>query len=492
MQNFFDFLRARRHHIAVAIAILACCAALPYLFRSLWFDEVLTMEVFVRPHRFWQIYWAYNIPNNHIVFSLCEKLWTLFIALLAGEGFCMPFLYRFVSLAFSIPATIIFTEKLMKKCGVLPGAIVGASLCISTTYILFSTCIRGYMLSFFFVILAYIAAEGIVRYNRKRDYIYYFLASFLCVGTIPANLAALAGIVLIFLPTLFFRRKRYWSSFFLCVLPNLALVVFYTPIARKFFANMDRGEGWTSPAAAATNLYFSFAVMVIMLIPFALLGGIHFFRKYYRRLKWHFAAGVLIFLLPVPAFFVFKNAAFPRVFFPLFPVWGLCIGVLFAMYCKSVKSPFAKLGPAALQLLSLLLLLQFAPRVSDFVYSSGRDDDLTMPYHLRHSFSPPEMLQEIKDRLDRGEKLYVFATFHSDAPANAYEVMLRGLPQDTVRTDAFGGFWEQEIVRKKEEGYNIYFLTGSLIDLEYNIRRFGFSGSEPVMIRQYQRLDRIY
>ena len=492
MQKVLSFLQSRRHHIAVAIALLACCAAVPYIFRSLWFDEVLTMEVFVRPQRFWNIYWAYNIPNNHIIFSLCEKLWTLFIALIMGEGFCMPFLYRMVSLAFAIPAVILFTEKLMDKCGILVGAIVGASLCISTTFILFSTCIRGYMLSFFFTVFAFYAAEKIVKYNRKRDYFLYFAACILSVGTIPANLAALGAVALFFLPTLFFHRKRIWSSFFLCFLPVLALIVFYTPIARKFFANMDRGEGWTSPAAAATNLYFSFAVMVLMLLPFALLGGVHYFRKHYRKLKWHFAAGVLIFLLPVPAFFVFKNAAFPRVFFPLFPVWGMCIGLLLAMYWKSCKTAKGKWAPILLQIFSLILLLEFAPQVSDFVYSSGRDDDLTMPYHLRHTFSPPEMLGEIKERLDRGEKLYVFATFHSDAPANAYEVMLRGLPPETVRTDAFGGFWEQEIVRKKEEGYNIYFLTGSVIDLEYNIRRFGFSGSEPVLIRQYQRLDRIY
>jgi hypothetical protein len=162
------------------------------------------------------------------------------------------------------------------------------------------------------------------------------------------------------------------------------------------------------------------------------------------------------------------------------------------MYWKSVKSKTAKLLPVVLQLLSLILLLQYAPQVSDFVFYSGRDDDLTMPYYLRHTFSPPEILGEIQERLDRGEKLYVFSTFFSDAPANAYEVMLRGLPPDTVKTDAFGGFWEQEITRKKEEGYRIYFLTGGLTDLEFNIRRFGFRGSEPVMIRQYQRLDRIY
>ena len=39
-------------------------AALPYLFRALWFDEVLTMEVFVHPLPLSRIYWSYNIPNR--------------------------------------------------------------------------------------------------------------------------------------------------------------------------------------------------------------------------------------------------------------------------------------------------------------------------------------------------------------------------------------------------------------------------------------------
>ena len=70
--------------------------------------------------------------------------------------------------------------------------------------------------------------------------------------------------------------------------------------------------------------------------------------------------------------------------------------------------------------------------------------------------------------------------------------MVMGLPPDVVRTDVFGGFWEKELLERHKEGYHIYFLTGNELDLQYNIRRFGLHGSEPVLIHQYQRLDRIY
>ena len=44
------------------------------MFRMLWFDEVLTVDLLMKLP-FFRIYFAYEIPNNHIVFTLLEKLW---------------------------------------------------------------------------------------------------------------------------------------------------------------------------------------------------------------------------------------------------------------------------------------------------------------------------------------------------------------------------------------------------------------------------------
>ena len=56
------------------VGLAAVFSASGLLFRMLWFDEVLTVNLLMKLplHR---IYFAYEIPNNHIVFTLLEKLW---------------------------------------------------------------------------------------------------------------------------------------------------------------------------------------------------------------------------------------------------------------------------------------------------------------------------------------------------------------------------------------------------------------------------------
>lgn len=483
-----NFLYRKRFLIFPVLACAFLFSMLPYLFRALWFDEVLTMEVFVHPLPLSRIYWAYNIPNNHIIFSLAEKLWVM---LIEADGARPYFLYRFVSLFAAIPAIYLILTYFIRKSS-FAGLLTASALCLNTVFILFSTSIRGYMFSFLFCTAALISIEKFVKKPSFSTAFAYFFWCLISIGTIPANLASLGAAVGFFLPCLFFRKKRRMKQLlYLSFIPFLALFLFYLPIARKFFANMDRGEGWTSPAAAAHNLYFSFFILFAAVIPFAVLGAIRLYRKY-PRLRWNVMISFLIFLVPVPAFFVFKNAAFPRVFFPLFPVWALVVSYGLNMYVKSEKNILGKVLPFFLQITVTFLLLHHAPSVSDFLFISGRDDDLTMPYHLRHTFQPPKILQEIQKRIQNGEKLYVYSTFHSDAPANAFQVMVMGLPQETVRTDVFGGFWEKELLERHKEGYHIYFITGNELDLKYNIRRFGLHGSEPVLIHQYQRLDRIY
>ena len=472
--------------------LIVCCgmlfAASAYLFRALWFDEVLTMEVFVHPLPLSRIYFSYNIPNNHIIYSLAQKLWILFIE---SDGPKPYYLYRFVSLFAAIPAIYLIISFFIRKAGA-SGALVAAALCLNTTFILFATSIRGYMFSFLFCTAAFITAGKFVKKPSFLTALAYFFWCILSIGTIPANLASLGASVGFFVPTLFFRKKRRMKTLlYLAITPFVTLFIFYLPIARKFFANMDRGEGWTSPGAAAHNLYFSFIIIFLFIIPFAAAGAIRIFR-HLPRLRYNVVIFLTIFLIPVPAFFVFKNAAFPRVFFPIFPVWAAVLMYGLCMYVKTEKNRLLRYLPFILQIPSTILLLNFAPAVSDFLFISGRDDDLTMPYHLRHTFTPGIILQEINKRIQAGEKLYVYSTFHSDAPANAFQVMVMGLPQDVVRTDVFGGFWEKELLERHKEGYHIYFLTGNELDLQYNIRRFGLHGSEPVLIHQYQRLDRIY
>ena len=199
-----SFLYRKRFLLFLIISCGMLFAALSYLFRALWFDEVLTMEVFVHPLPLSRIYFSYNIPNNHIIYSLAQKLWILFIE---SDGPKPYFLYRFVSLFAAIPAIYLIVTFFIRKAG-SAGALVGAALCLNTTFILFATSIRGYMFSFLFCTAAFIAAEKFVKKPSFLTALSYFFWCILSIGTIPANLASLGASVGFFVPTLFFRKKR--------------------------------------------------------------------------------------------------------------------------------------------------------------------------------------------------------------------------------------------------------------------------------------------
>ena len=54
-----SFLYRKRFLLFLIISCGMLFAALSYLFRALWFDEVLTMEVFVHPLPLSRIYFSY-------------------------------------------------------------------------------------------------------------------------------------------------------------------------------------------------------------------------------------------------------------------------------------------------------------------------------------------------------------------------------------------------------------------------------------------------
>ncbi len=477
--------KAWRRRLPFCVTLLLLLSSFTYLFRPFWFDEVLTLDNFVMRPPLSRIYFLYEIPNNHIIFSMLEKLWIDFLALFLNTPF---FLFRGLSVLAGALALFLLAKRMIRSCGLYGGGLLCAAFAASSACGIFATGIRGYMLGFLFTVLALLFAEKIVKRPSPPGFLGFFLICILSVGTTPTNLAALEAVALFHAPALWKRKRRLRSLLYLFAAPVLALVLFYAPIRGKFLQCLQLGEGWFSAGSAVWNLYASFALIFAGSLPFCIAGFFHL-RKKYPRLRLMCIAGFLLFLLPLPAFFVFKAPAFPRVFFPLFPVWILTAGYALCAYLKMTKrSPALKTLPLFLQILCAALLVNTVSHAGDALFGSGRNDDITLPYYARSGFDPQKVVSLIQERVHAGERPLVFASFDSDYPSVLFYVSCTDLPENTVIADLPN---RPKITRLDFHTGKCYLVTGGKNDLEQTMRRFGFTVSEPVWTGTFQRLDQV-
>ena len=475
----------RRKRIAYFTLLLCLLSAFAHLFRAFWFDEVITLDNFVFHPPLSRIYFLYEIPNNHIVFSMLEKIWIGFLALFSENT---PFfLFRGLSVLAGASAVFFLAKRMVRSCGTYAGGLTALAFAASSACGIFMTGIRGYMLGFLFTVLLLALGEKILKRPAKWTYPLFFLVCFLSVGTTPSNLAALTGVALFYAPALM-RRKRYGSILFLFAAPVAALLLFYAPIHEKFLRCMRLGEGWFSPESAMKNLYLSFALLLAGLLPFCIAGAILLWKQI-PCLRTACAAGLLIFLLPLPAFFVFRAPAFPRVFFPLFPLWLLLAGYALSA-CLKTRSAMRKrvlhVLPLVLQLLCTALLANAGERASDFLFGCGRHDDLTMPYYARNGFDPQRIVALIQEKARAGERPLVFVTFDADYPSVLFSASCTELPEDTFIADLPN---RPPIANLNHHTGTVYLVTADRNELDRTMRRFGFTSSTPVWTGPYQRLD---
>ncbi len=124
---------------AAGIATLFCSAGLMY--RMLWFDEVLTVNLLMKIPWF-RIYFAYEIPNNHIVFTLLEKFWYSLVGQLIDFSY---YYFRLIPMFCGTAAVYLLCRKLIRIGGLAAGLLIAGSLAVSPVFGMYATAVRGYM-----------------------------------------------------------------------------------------------------------------------------------------------------------------------------------------------------------------------------------------------------------------------------------------------------------------------------------------------------------
>ena len=386
--------------------------------RPLWFDEALTVLNFALLDTPAKIYHSYIIPNNQIIHTIFLHWWIKY--------FSFDFLRLFPFICGIL--TLFFLWQMRRRNGNIATFIALSALAISFPFAIYGTALRGYMLA------AMAVSGGVWMLSKYLDSgkAYFcagwFVFSLLGVGTMPGTLAALAAAVLYaagFCNWQIFKKRRIYNA---AVVPVLALVIFYGPIFKNVLRCAKLGEGWPNGSAMLLALAMGIVFTFLPVIPAALAGSIR--RHRISPEIFH----CLIWLLPIPAAYIFKAAPFPRVFFPMFPIFALLIagGIknFLALMRKKKGRKYAEKMFLVICFATILWgalgpIESFRTKFSSLHPCPGGQEDFIDCHFVKKEFSPRETAAEFKKNFP--DIPAVYATFGSDPWALMYAFMENGI-----------------------------------------------------------------
>ena len=334
-----------KKRIPFLAVLILCLAAIPFLTRPPWFDEVLTLGWLTLG--FAKIPFTYPIPNNHIVYTMLLSLWNSAGGTLTDNWILF---LRLLSLMTGSIALWLSSRILIRRGGLISGAACSALLAVSGPMVLFSTALRGYAAALLFCIAAFLAAEHwIKRKTVCGSAVLYLLFCWLAVGVMPTALFTLLAGALFFLPALRDPEKR-MRWILLAAIPVLCVPLFYAHIFGKLVAASRLREGWAGYGAAYWNLYAAFGVSVLPLLAAASAGA---WKLWKRRpaLRLRLLGFLLIALMPLFLLIPANVPPFPRIFLPFFGIWCIILVIPAREYFRTA----GRIG-TILFLLTVLLL----------------------------------------------------------------------------------------------------------------------------------------
>jgi hypothetical protein len=477
--------------IRVVTAAFLLCAALHFIlqsvFRPLWFDEALSVMEFAMRPSIARIWLDYPIPNNHILFNLALRFFT------DAQALVMPvsdLSFRLPSVLAALAAAPFLFMLWARRFGTAAALMIMLCLAGSVPFAVYATAVRGYFFGFVFTALAFECAAR--AFLRGRKYLWvglFFLCSLAGVGVTPPNILSLWAAALLAAPAAgFWRGGRFKTLAALMAAPPVALALFYLPVAGQLIKAMSLGEGWRDKTAALMTVYGSFAWVFLPVIPLAAAGTVLAFGN--KRFRGVVIKGALILLLPAPVILFLSPAPFPRVFFPLWPLWMIICGYAVGLLLRRLfKRPVSELILAAAAGLFLLFVWPAAERASAGFLSGrltekGALDDYFKPYYMS-GFRPAETIAETAKII--GEPgvgaVPVYLTFAADHYSLLFYGKLKNLPED---------IWVFDRPRKKAEAVRgaafSLIICASESEAEETARRFDLGAPRLIFDNGLQKI----
>lgn len=401
------------------------------LFRDLWFDEALTIVSFMTLKTPAEIYHNYLIPNNQIIFTMLLKYWVEFCSQFLGHS---NLTYRLPSFIIAFATLLSMVYFWRKRIGTYPAFLMAFCFACSLPFEIYSVAVRGYMLSFLMVMLS---LEFAFRWHQGKKWSYallYFLTALISVGTISSSIIAFFAIILFFMPL--YKGKEYFSVKFavIAAVPFIAMAIFYLPLLDMFLGVLALREGWSNNWRDLLTVYSGFFLSILPLTILCLAAIILCYkRKTHHR---NFLFRIFIFLIPVPFILLRDPAPFPRVFFPIWPVWMFIIAIGAKDFlCLVRKSGKMKAGLAiwVACLTGVIFCVGIAEKSlrdsfsSTIVAQSGMDDYFS-PYYVRASFKPLDTVKKI-NKITRNNPPMTYISFASGPYSFLFYGAVSGVPK---------------------------------------------------------------
>lgn len=408
---------ARSSPLIVWIPVLCGAAAASFVLgRELWFDEAMTITSFMLPLSPAEIYTTYAIPNNQIVYTVLLKCWH---GLLLGAYPAPIAFWRLLSLLGAGAAALVFFSLRRRLHDRTPAAAASVLtvFALSAVFQNYATALRGYAVSWLWVMLALDGAWRIFHGKTASGWCLYAIGAVAAVGTVPTNLLTCAGVVVYAFP---WSRRDWWCDWRLWLLsagPFLALAVFYSPILKAFLHAFTLNEGFPSRAGALAVVYGAVSAT------FGLLLTAEGFRL--TRGDWRRKLRIAIWFLPVPAILLLHKAPFPRVFCTLFPLYLMLLADGLALIRRPSRAVLAT-GAGAV-LVSVIVLRFLAPVTAEAAGLSEYDDDYFRPWYMARDYSVCELLPALADH---PELPVVFQSFNSDPCPLIFYATLQDVEKD--------------------------------------------------------------
>jgi hypothetical protein len=475
-----SFFKNRNFAYVLACFTLAAVAlniCIGLFFRPLWFDEALTVMDFAMQPDIADIYWRYNIPNNHIVYNIFLRFW---IELCGAIPYVISL--RLFSILTAFAALVLIMKQWKKRFCRETAVIACFCLVVSLPFAIYATALRGYILSFLLIIIALEIAFCYRDSGKLIHLVSFFLLAFLAAGIMPTNLIAFAAIYILVLPSFKIKEIISDKTLLLGIIPLAAFFVFYIPIFGKLMKALSLSEGWGSGISAATHFYSAFLLSFLPLLVLALIGTFFSKEKPGTALKIQIA---LIFLIPLVIFLVKSPAPFPRAFFCLWPIWIFILCSMAEPCIKYLNGKFP--GRTLLVIVCLCLawgmcLSGSSIQLSDKL-SKGGQDDFFKPYFMRAEFNPIGTVKKSIELAGAKTNGFGFVDFASDYPSIIFYSRL-------LKVD--DNFWIFDKPNRKVgslgELESIYVITRSQGEMEAIAKRFNMKSYELVADCGYQKI----
>ena len=417
------------------------CTALYFImdniFRSLWFDEALTLSEFMIRNTIPGIYLSYEIPNNHIVFNIFLKIWMLTYEQIFGIS---DFSFRTFTAISSIVTLCAILILWRRHAGLI--AITLTVLCFTATpaFEIYSVAIRGYILCFLMTVLAFESCRRLMKKFSFLNIVSFFTFCLLSVGIMPTAIIPLAAIIIYFAPLHDFKKLFGRKFITAALIPLAALIVFYLPIANKFLRIFSLNEGWENKSAALLSTYMPFLIGMAPILIAALIGVLTARRN--RISKITVFKFLLILSMPACSILLANPAPFPRVFFPLWPVFLLfaAMGVRQALIQARNRSFNIYTAVILIIILSIpawsVIQRKYSKDLSLKCTQAGALDDYFSPYYM-NNFNPAKIAAAIKALGEDQEKtISAYVTFNADPYSVALYGRLYNIPEDIIIYDS--------------------------------------------------------